>query len=108
MRILTGSTTPALQVTVSDPDTAVDLSSADVTLTGRLDGIPELVFDDRPATTVQVVGQTSVVTMEWEDGDTDTPGFLVIELAVTWPDDTVEKIDAGAVNITQSLDYVPA
>lgn len=100
-RMYTGDLKPDLEVTLSDPDAPVDVTPAAVRVIGKLDG--QIVFDRAPSD-VQVVDDTSVVTMEWAEGDTAAAGYLGIEIEVAWPTAKPQTFRAGAVNIIEDYD----
>lgn len=103
MRMYTGDLEPDLEVTLSSANAAVDVSTAtSVRIIGRR-GL-DIVFDRAPTTT-EVVGDTSVVTMEWQDGDTDLKGRIQIEVEVTWPGIRPQTFRAnGGVDILTDFD----
>lgn len=82
MRMFQGDLDPDLEVTLSDPDVSVDTTSATVRVIGKRDDV--IVFDRAPTSNV-LVGNTSVITMAWQPGDTDEVGRIAIEVEVTWP-----------------------
>lgn len=97
MTMYTGDLEPALEVTLSAAD-PVDVTTATaVKIIGTRDG--ETAVFTRAPTTTTVVGDTSVVTMAWVDGDTDDPGRIYIEVEVQWPGVRPQTFRAGAVDI---------
>lgn len=84
MRMFTGDLKPDLDVTLSG-DSAVDATVAEgIKVIGRRNG-EEIFSRDIDPGDVTVDGSSSVVTMQWEDGDTDDAGYIEIEVEVTWP-----------------------
>lgn len=80
----TGDLEPPLLIELSAPDAAVDISTATaVRVIGR-DATRNIIFD-RPPTDVDVVGDTSLVTMNLQTGDTDARGLVQVEVEVMWP-----------------------
>lgn len=106
MTMYTGDLKPDMEVTLTAAD-PVDLTLATaVRIIGQRDG--ETIFD-RPPSTTEVVGDTSVVTMVWQDGDTDEPGVIDVEVEVTWPGPRKQTFRArGGVNVAPDFDYVTA
>lgn len=75
-----GDRLPALSITCTSNDAAVDLTSAtSVLIIGKLDGATDTLFE-REATSADALG---VATMDWEVGDTDTVGRLLLSVKVT-------------------------
>jgi hypothetical protein len=106
MRMYTGDLKPDLEITLSDPDVPVDISSAAaVRIIGRREGA--IVFD-RPPTTTDIGGGTSTVTMAWQVGDTDEIGRIQIEVEVMWPGNKPQtfRADSG-VDVAADFDLVP-
>lgn len=80
----TGDLEPPLVIELSSPDQAVDVTTATgIRVIGR-DSTRNIIFDRAPTDT-QVVGSTSVVTMDLQVGDTDSQGLVQVEVEVTWP-----------------------
>ncbi|MGI8682027.1 MAG: hypothetical protein ACR2JO_07845 [Mycobacteriales bacterium] len=79
MRMFRGDLLPDLQITCTDNDAPVDLTTA----TGiRVIGVTagKVLFDRA------VTGTASgLVTMVWETADTAAPGRVAVEVEVTWP-----------------------
>lgn len=105
MNMFTGDLEPDLQIILS-ARTPVDATTAtSVKIVGRRDGT--IIFD-RAATSVTAVGDTSVVTMAWVAGDTDTPGRITIEVEVVWPGARPQTFQPqGGVQVDRDFDYVP-
>lgn len=106
MTIRTGDLEPDLVVVLS-ADEPVDTTGATLRVIGSLSGVDELVIDRAP-TAVAVVGTTTEVTLAWAPGDTDVPGFLNIDVEVSWPTDRVQTFSSDGVTIEPALDYEPA
>lgn len=104
MTMFTGDLKPDMEVTLSARE-AVDITFAtQVRIIGTRDGV--IIFDRAPNTT-EVVDDTSVVTMVWQDGDTDEPGVIEVEVEVTWPGPRKQTFRArGGVNVAPDFDYV--
>jgi hypothetical protein len=102
----TGDLKPDLDVVLSNPDSPVDVSSAsNIRIMGRRGDT--LLFDRSPDET-DTTGDTSVVTMYWVDGDTDTIGRIQIEVEVTWPGLKPQTFRAdGGVDIHSDFDRLP-
>jgi hypothetical protein len=84
MILYTGDLEPPLTVTLSADD-PVDVTSATaVRIIGTRDGGATEAFSRSPSSTA-IVGDTTVVTMDWQAGDTDDPGTIRIEVEVEWP-----------------------
>lgn len=82
MRMKTGDLEPPLKITLSAID-PVDITSATaIRVIGRQD---KAILFDRAPTTVALNGDTSVVTMDWQAPDTDSLGFIALEVEVMWP-----------------------
>lgn len=103
MKMGTGDLKPDLEVTLSSPDEVVDTSTAaSIRIIGKQDG--EILFDRAPTSDTQV-DDTSVVTMEWQAGDTDEPGRITIEVEVTWPGTKPQTFRAsGGVDLFRDFD----
>lgn len=103
----TGDDKPDLEITLSSPDEIVNTATAtSVRIIGKRAGT--IVFDRAPNTDIQV-DDKSVVTMEWQDGDTDEPGRITIEVEVTWPGAKQQTFRAnGGVDVDRDFDYIPA
>lgn len=83
MRMYTGDLKPDLQITVASRDEAVDLTTASSV---RIIGVQDdLIIFDRAPDDIDVVGDTTVLTMEWQTGDTDEQGRITFEVEATWP-----------------------
>lgn len=105
MKMYTGDLEPDLEVTLSSRDGAVDISTASsVRVIGRRGST--IIFDRAPSDT-DVVGDTSVVTMEWQAGDTATKGRIQVEVEVTWPGMRPQTFRAaGGVDVLADFDLV--
>lgn len=104
----TGDLEPDLEVELSSPDDDVDVSTADsVRILGKRRG--EVIFDRAPSDT-DIVGGKSVVTMEWQPGDTDEVGSIQIEVEVTWPGTRPQtfRCGGGGVAIFRDFDLADA
>ena len=107
----TGDLKPDLEVTLSSPDEAVDVSTATaVRVIGKQAGAILFDRDLADGVTAVAVGDTSVVTMEWEAGDTDVPGRIYVEVEVTWPGTLPQtfRLDDDGVRLERDFDYVEA
>lgn len=84
--LYTGDLDPALQITLRDEAGGV-LDATDpsvgIRIIGKRLGVP--VFEHEP-TSRTLVGENTLLVMEWEEGDTAEPGRIKIEVEVTWPD----------------------
>jgi lysophospholipase L1-like esterase len=100
----TGDLKPDLRVTLSAAG-PVDVTEAEnVRIIGKRGD--HIVFDRAPDTQ-DVVGDTSVLTMLWQDGDTDTKGRIQVEVEVTWPGDERQTFRAnGGVDIYTDFDQL--
>lgn len=78
--IYTGDLEPPLRITLSGK-TAVDTTAVPNRLVGYRGGT---IVIDEILTDKVVVGDTTVVTYPWQDGDTDTPGPIYFEVEVEW------------------------
>ena len=107
LTMYTGDLEPDLEVTLASSGGAVDITTAvSVRVIGRRG--EDIIFDRAPSSTA-VVGQTSVVTMSWVDGDTDDIGRIQIEVEVTWPGTRPQTFRAdGGVDVRRDFDYVEA
>jgi hypothetical protein len=107
MRMYTGDLEPDLQVTLSSADGPVDITTASsVRVIGKRDDT--IIFDRAPDAT-DIVGDTSVVTMEWVDGDTDDIGRITVEVEVLWPGVRPQTFRAnGGVDVLRDFDYIDA
>lgn len=84
---------PDLVITLSGSD-PVDLTLAtDVKIIGTRLGKP--LFTRDPDVAPVVDGDTSVVTMYWQTGDTARVGTIDIEVEVTWPGDKKQTYRAA-------------
>jgi hypothetical protein len=105
MKIYTGDLKPDLRVVLSDatPDGGVDVGVANaVRIIGKRNG--EIIFDRAPSTT-QTIGDESLLTMEWQAGDTDDAGFIQLEVEVTWPGNKKQTFrPSGGVNVATDFD----
>jgi hypothetical protein len=73
-----GDLLPQLKIAVTADDVPVDLAVATaVTFSGSIDGV--VLFSGRVATG-KFVGYA---TMDWQTADTDTPGYVELELVAT-------------------------
>lgn len=99
----TGDLKPDLVVTLSNPDSPVDVSSASsVRMIGRRGD--HIVFD-RPPDDTDIIGDESILTMFWVDGDTDTIGRIQIEVEAIWPGLKPQTFRAdGGVDIRTDFD----
>lgn len=104
MKMYTGDLKPDLVLTLS-ADSPVDvLSATDIRILGRHDDT--LVFDREPNLTT-IDGDTSVLTMYWQDGDTDNVGRVTVEVEVTWPGLKPQTFRAkGGVDIASDFDQL--
>lgn len=74
-----GDRDPALEATLTDDGAALDLTTAtSIRAVGHRAGV--LVFDR-----VVTGDANGVVTMSWQEGDTDEIGYILVEFVVTWP-----------------------
>lgn len=81
--MFTGDLKPDLQITLSSAPGGVNIDDAlAVRIIGKRGNT--IVFDRAPSDT-SVVGETSVVTMEWQVGDTAATGRIDLEVEVMWP-----------------------
>lgn len=80
MKMPKGDLNPPLKLTLSGSD-PVDVTGRPVRIIGRQNG--ELLFDRAPDL-VEIVGNVSIVTMNWQTGDTDTLGRIRLEVEVNW------------------------
>jgi len=79
---------PDLVLDIEDNGVPVNFTSAvSVRAIGKKNG---LVVVDRPA-----VGDLGTVTMEWQTGDTATPGTLTFEVEAIWPGAKPQTFRAG-------------
>jgi hypothetical protein len=80
-----GDLLPSLTATLTDDDVPVDLSTAEsVNAVGVRRGV--VVFDRAvDVDPDQENDGTGMVSMEWEEGDTDALGYISVEFVVTWP-----------------------
>ena len=99
----TGDLEPDLELVLRSRTQAIDLTPAEsVRIIGRRGS--DIVFDREPDTTT-IVGDTSIVTMEWQSGDTDERGRIQIEVEVTWPGARTQTFRAdGGVDIKTDFD----
>lgn len=100
----TGDRKPDLRITLSDSaGDGVDATEAAlVRVIGKRGSVE--VFDAE-ADTVTVDGLTSIVTHAWGAGETDTAGWIAVEVEVTWPDGKLQTFrpEAG-VKIVADFD----
>ena len=106
----TGDLEPDLEVTIRPArttDPPVNLTTAaSVRVIGKQLG--EVIFDRAPTSTV-VDGNNTVVTMEWQAGDTALPNRITIEIEATWPGTRPQTfVPDGGVDIRRDFDYVDA
>lgn len=103
--MFTGDRKPDLVITLSDgdPDGWVDIGDAlSIRIIGRR--TTEIVFDRSP-TSSTVVDTTSVLTMEWQVGDTDVPGRMQIEVEVAWPGGKLQTFrPSSTVDVVKDFD----
>lgn len=86
MKMYTGDLLPVLEITLSADD-PVDLTLADsILIIGRLNNKQTPLFSRAPSTQ-NVVGDTTVLTMNWQVGDTVKAGEIKLEVEVLWPGD---------------------
>jgi hypothetical protein len=99
----TGDLEPDLEVELSSPDEIVNVSTAtSVRILGKRRG--DVIFDRAPTDT-DIVGDKSVVKMEWQTGDTDEQGRIQIEVEVTWPGARPQTFRAdGGVDVLTDFD----
>jgi hypothetical protein len=84
MVLYTGDLVPTLEITVSGDD-PVDLTAAtSVLIIGTSNNGRTVVFSRSP-TTIQAVGDTSVLTMDWQVGDTAIARTIQLEVEAIWP-----------------------
>ena len=108
MKIYTGDLEPALEITLSDKDGA-DFDATDATAIRIIGTLGATEVFDRAPTSITHVGLTTVLTMNWQTGDTDTAGRVKLEVEVMWPGDRPQTIrPAGIVTISTDHDAVPA
>lgn len=106
MTMYTGDLKPDLKITLSASDPVNIDDAVSVRIIGERDG--EIVIDRAPTST-EVVGDTSIVTMLWVDGDTDVPGTIAFEVEVIWPGPRPQTFrPRNGVTIAPDFDYVPA
>lgn len=100
----TGDTKPDLKMILSATD-PVDITSAiSVRIIGKMKRSGVEKFDRAPSTAEYLGDGTSLVTMEWQTGDTSTPGDLEIEVEVTWAPGQVQTFPAeNHVNLDLAL-----
>lgn len=86
-------------------DPAVDLTAATaIRVIGTHNGT--LLFDRAPTSTV-VDGDSTVVTMAFQAGDTDLIGRIRIEIEATWPVGRPQTfVPDGGVDVRRDYDYV--
>lgn len=87
-----GDTRPALVVTLDDDGAVVDLTNATtvtVVCKPSVAGVPVI----RRATTDFTA--EGVVTMQWQDGDTDVSCTMKVEFEVIWPDFSKQTFPAS-------------
>ena len=107
MRIKTGDLEPALTITLSAEDDTIDVTAAtSIRVIGRLDGDLEPIID-REVDAYAVDGDTSVLTVRWQIGETVRPGYLVVDIVVTWPGGRPQRFDGDMVHIVPAVDYIP-
>jgi hypothetical protein len=107
MVMYTDNLEPALVITLFDaakrnPQDVNTTTASSIKVIGTRD--QTIVFDHSvtPASTSHV-GRTSIVTMPWVSGDTDTEGRIDIEVEVTWPGSRLESFRPGYVDIYNRL-----
>lgn len=108
MKIYTGDLKPDLQITLSDSGSdRVDVSDATaIRIIGKRG---KTIIFDRPPTSYQIVGATSVLSMEFEAGDTDTVGQIKIEVEVMWPDDKPQTFaPSSSISVKKDFDIEDA
>lgn len=108
--MFTGDLEPALVVRLDDDTGApYDATTADhIRLIGISVRTGEVVFDDIAPEAV-VVGNTTVVTHTWVDGETAAPGRILVEPKVYWnPGDRPETFPRVAVDIEAEHEYETA
>lgn len=98
----TGDLKPDLKVILSAAEPVDATTASDVRILGQRDDV--VIFDREPAS-VAVDGDTSVVTMVWESGDTDQRGRIGIEVEVMWSGSKPQTFRAdGGVDIFDDFD----
>ena len=74
-----GDQLPSISISCSDDGAVVDLSTAVlVTIIATRNGQPAF-------TVAGTHNSTGIVTADWPAGSTDTPGMIVLEVAVVFP-----------------------
>jgi predicted dehydrogenase len=77
----TGDLEPSLEITLSGRE-PVDATTVPVRIIGTRGGV---IVIDQPPTTKTLSGDTTVLTYQWQSGDTATPGPIEFEVEVMWP-----------------------
>jgi hypothetical protein len=106
VRMYTNDLEPDLEVTLASSDGPVDVSTASsIRVIGKRG--TDIIFDRAPTDT-DIVGDTSVVTMAWQAGDTDEIGRIQVEVEVTWPGVRPQTFRPdGGVDVLRDFDLVP-
>lgn len=103
--MFTGDLKPDLVAEISDTQTAVDLTTAtSVRIIGKRG--TDKVIDRAP--TVTLDGDTSLVTMQWQSGDTTAAGRIDFEVEATWPVGKPQTYRIGHVDIAKDYDQITA
>lgn len=104
--IKSGSTAPALEVTLMDGDVPLSLTGATVTLTMRRKESGPLVIDDAPVTILDAANGT--VSYQWQPGDTVDHGDFLVQWTVTFADMRVQHFPVdGFTTVTIFPDLEP-
>lgn len=104
MRMATGDLKPDLTMTLSASDPVDATAATGIRILGRRD---DTLIIDRTPDQIAVVGDTSVLTMLWQDGDTDSIGRIQFEAELTWPGNKVQTFRAsGGVDIYRDFDQL--
>lgn len=102
-RRYTGDLEPPLVVTLSASDPVNITTASSVRVIGR-DRTNDIIFDRAPTDT-DVVGDTSVVTMDLQAGDTDEVGRIQVEVEVMWPGSRPQTFRAsGGIDVVEDFD----
>lgn len=102
MNIKRGDLKPELTIICTNEDGAVDFTSASsVQVVCRREGASAPLF-----TRAASGDANGTVTYEWQDGDTDTVGRLLVEVIVTWAGAAPQRFPATSylpVDIEENL-----
>lgn len=106
MTIYTGDLKPDLRIVISDTEAAVDLTTAtSVRVIGKR-GTTKVI--DRTPSGLAVEGQTSIVVLEWQAGETTDSGRIDFEVEAIWPAAKPQTYRCGHVDIQNDYDRLTA